>query len=204
VGRTSRNSRIWWLGAGCAITRFRSTPCITHRLLSIPTIAAIEGHCLGGGLELALACDLRVASENSRLGLPEVKLGVFPAEGYRAAAPADQRSARTGVDLHGRAGGRARGLAARPGEPRGAGWSGPTGGPELGCTIASARTSLCERSKPSWTADCAWISWRPSNSPLMPSANCSCPTWCERTYVPFWRSGRPNRSRLDRFERPGQ
>jgi enoyl-CoA hydratase/carnithine racemase len=47
----------------------------------LPTIAAIEGHCLGGGLELALACDLRVASESSRLGLPEVKLGVFPAGG---------------------------------------------------------------------------------------------------------------------------
>ena len=47
----------------------------------IPTIAAIEGHCLGGGLELALACDLRVAGEGSRLGLPEVKLGVFPGGG---------------------------------------------------------------------------------------------------------------------------
>jgi enoyl-CoA hydratase/carnithine racemase len=47
----------------------------------VPTIAAIEGHCLGGGLELALACDLRVASAASRLGLPEVKLGVFPAGG---------------------------------------------------------------------------------------------------------------------------
>jgi len=47
----------------------------------IPTIAAIEGHCLGGGLELALACDLRVAGERSSLGLPEVKLGVFPAGG---------------------------------------------------------------------------------------------------------------------------
>jgi enoyl-CoA hydratase len=47
----------------------------------VPTIAAIEGHCLGGGLELALACDLRVCSEGSRLGLPEVKLGVFPAGG---------------------------------------------------------------------------------------------------------------------------
>jgi enoyl-CoA hydratase/carnithine racemase len=47
----------------------------------VPTIAAIEGHCLGGGLELALACDLRVCSESSRLGLPEVRLGVFPAGG---------------------------------------------------------------------------------------------------------------------------
>jgi enoyl-CoA hydratase len=47
----------------------------------VPTIAAIEGHCLGGGLELALSCDLRIASEISRLGLPEVQLGVFPAGG---------------------------------------------------------------------------------------------------------------------------
>jgi enoyl-CoA hydratase/carnithine racemase len=47
----------------------------------VPTIAAIEGYCLGGGLELALACDLRVASETSHLGLPEVTLGVFPAGG---------------------------------------------------------------------------------------------------------------------------
>jgi len=47
----------------------------------VPTIAAIEGHCLGGGLELALACDLRIASETARLGLPEVKLGGFPGGG---------------------------------------------------------------------------------------------------------------------------
>ena len=46
-----------------------------------PTIAAIDGIALGGGLELAICCDLVVADQNARLGLPEVKLGVFPGSG---------------------------------------------------------------------------------------------------------------------------
>ena len=47
----------------------------------MPTIAAIEGNALGGGLELALCCDLRVASERAKLGLPEVRLAVTPGAG---------------------------------------------------------------------------------------------------------------------------
>lgn len=46
-----------------------------------PTVAAIEGLALGGGLELAAGCDFIVVSDNARLGLPEIKLGGFPSSG---------------------------------------------------------------------------------------------------------------------------
>lgn len=42
------------------------------------TVALIDGHCLGGGFELALACDLRIATERAKFALPEIKLGCFP------------------------------------------------------------------------------------------------------------------------------
>ena len=46
--------------------------------LPVPVVAAMDGAALGGGLELALGCDLRVAAQGVPLGLPEVLLGVIP------------------------------------------------------------------------------------------------------------------------------
>lgn len=59
-----------WSGFGSGLNlRIESLP--------IPVIAAINGYALGGGLELALACDIRLAAKNAHMGLPEVKLGVI-------------------------------------------------------------------------------------------------------------------------------
>lgn len=59
----------------------------THALFSriealpLPVIAALNGAALGGGFEIALCCDMRIAADHARLGLPEVNLGVIPAGG---------------------------------------------------------------------------------------------------------------------------
>jgi enoyl-CoA hydratase/carnithine racemase len=52
-----------------------------------PVIAAVSGYTLGGGLETALACDLRLASESARLGVPEILLGLFPGAGATQRLP---------------------------------------------------------------------------------------------------------------------
>ena len=49
--------------------------------LKKPVIAVIDGFCLGGGLELAMSCDLRIASDRSKLGQPEINIGIIPGAG---------------------------------------------------------------------------------------------------------------------------
>lgn len=55
--------------------------CNQIEQLNKPVIAAINGDCLGGGLELAMSCHLRLAADEAKLGLPELKLGLIPAFG---------------------------------------------------------------------------------------------------------------------------
>ncbi|MES2717613.1 MAG: enoyl-CoA hydratase [Pseudomonadota bacterium] len=57
------------------ITRLKNL-CEALRLFPVPVIAQISGWCLGGGLEAALACDLRLGSSDSKYGMPEVKVGI--------------------------------------------------------------------------------------------------------------------------------
>jgi enoyl-CoA hydratase/carnithine racemase len=74
---------------------YSSTGEVYERIASMPqpTVAAISGWCLGGGFELALACDFRVASAGATFGLPEVEIGIIPSSGgtlrlVRAVGPA--------------------------------------------------------------------------------------------------------------------
>jgi enoyl-CoA hydratase/3-hydroxyacyl-CoA dehydrogenase len=64
------------------------TPLLAEvEALPVPTVAAIHGFCLGGGLEVALACDLRIATPDAQFGFPEVNLGLLPGGGGTQRAP---------------------------------------------------------------------------------------------------------------------
>ena len=69
--------------------RLREANAVVDRLdhLAVPTVAVIHGYCLGGGLEIALACDHRIAVEDARLGFPEVMLGLHPGLGGTVRLP---------------------------------------------------------------------------------------------------------------------
>jgi len=69
--------------------RLTQAHAVVDRLdrLAVPTIAVIHGYCLGGGLEIALACDFRIAVDDARLGFPEVMLGLHPGLGGTVRLP---------------------------------------------------------------------------------------------------------------------
>jgi enoyl-CoA hydratase len=73
TGLTAMEGRAWGLRGQQVFSRIENLPK--------PVVAAINGYALGGGLELAMACHIRIASENARLGQPEVKLGIVPGYG---------------------------------------------------------------------------------------------------------------------------
>ena len=61
--------------------RWDRDPWLPLLALSVPSIASIKGYTMGSGLEMALLCDVRIAADNTVLGLPETKLGMLPAAG---------------------------------------------------------------------------------------------------------------------------
>ena len=66
---------------GRKVSRERQDVFFRIENLPVPTIAAVNGYALGGGLELALACSIRFCSEKAQFGAPEVKLGIIPGDG---------------------------------------------------------------------------------------------------------------------------
>ena len=98
--------------------------------LSLPTFSAIHGYCLGGGLELALATDFRIADETAVFGFPEVGLGILPSSGgtHRVARLLGAARAKELILLRDRLRPtrRSRSVSSRRSWPREARWNGPS------------------------------------------------------------------------------
>ena len=121
-----------------AIARYyRESGGVYERIAALPqpTISAIHGYCLGGGLELALATDFRVADETAVFGFPEVAIGILPSSGgtVRAARAARPRARQT-VDS-----------ARRAPVCRGGGRHGAPDGARPGRRFARSRARACKR-----------------------------------------------------------
>ena len=110
----------------------RGLHTLGHRMdaARTPFIAAIKGYCLGGGLELAMCCDVRICADDAKLGQPEIKLGLIPGGGGTQRLPrlvgvgranllnlgGEFIDAATAYELGARRAGRPRRPAARRGE----------------------------------------------------------------------------------------